>query len=214
VEILMERTPEEMKIKGRYASVTERMGVEKGTRQPTVPFTPYIKVEPGPHEIAERMAENLMYCEIMMFFRKLVDEISDPVFETMLYRELRGRAVARRLKGEAGKLPDEEDFDESKLPENPFRIETNRPGFALHEIVEQREKLLSKSERNPMEKLWLYRLRIAELIWLLDDEHGHRAWLEEDYKKLSDEAEKLKKHLSTIIGSDTVARAYSPQATR
>jgi len=75
-------------------------------------------------------------------------------------------------------------IDENKLPENPFEIMD--PGFSLHEIHEQREELLSKPFLLPHEKMWLYRLRIAELLWCLDDCNGHMAWLEEDYKKLKE----------------------------
>jgi len=179
---MAERSFVEMKIKGKPATVTQRMSVEKGTRQPKVPFTPYLKVEPGPYEIAEKMAANLMYCEIMMFFHRLLTEISDDDFNEMLFKEINGRIVARRLMDKVGRLPKEIPFDESKLPDNPFSI--GKPGFALHEIIEQREKLIKKNELNPMEKLWLYRLRIAELLWIVTEGQDHMDWLEEDYKKL------------------------------
>ena len=71
-----------------------------------------------------------------------------------------------------------------ELPNNPFEI--NKPLHALHVIDEKRTELLGKSELTDVEKLMLYRLRIDELLWILDDCNGHFAWLKEDYNKLKD----------------------------
>jgi len=75
----------------------------------------------------------------------------------------------------------------NKLPDNPFEI--RKPIHALHEINEQREKLFAKNSLTPDEKLMLYRLRIDELLWVLDDESAHFDWLKQDYKELKEKTE-------------------------
>ena len=51
---------------------------------------------------------------------------------------------------------------------NPFEI--SKPGFAFHEIHEKREEIFSKGGTYSSEDQdLLYRLRISELLWCLDE---------------------------------------------
>ena len=69
------------------------------------------------------------------------------------------------------------------FPDNPFKIK--RPKHALHEIDALRGPLLDKEELTAEDKLLLYRLRIDELLWLLDDSAAHLDWAESDYRRLA-----------------------------
>lgn len=71
-----------------------------------------------------------------------------------------------------------------EIPENPFDI--IKPMYSLHLIDEKRTELLSKNELTNEDKLLLYRLRVDELLWILDDCNGHFEWLKEDYNKLKE----------------------------
>ena len=179
----------EYRIKGEGASISQWEKVQNGSRQPKVDVTPYIKLALNPSELAERMARDLMYCEVMMFFREFLQQINDLDFERMLYKSLHGRATARKLMTGKEKSPVGVRIEDCDLPDNPFEI--SRPVNALYEIHRKREEILRKKEdeRSLREKLFLYRLRIDELLWCLDDSNGHRAWLEDDYEKLKEKAD-------------------------
>lgn len=190
----------EMKINGKGCESAINWTVEKGVRKPKVPFTPYFKVEPGPAEIAGKMAEHLMYYEIIEFLQVLLDKVNDPDLTKMIYREVNGRIVAKRLMEKEKKLPRRVEIDEDKLPDNPFKIDRKGKGFALHEIMEDREKLIGQSNLSLVEKLWLYRLRIAELLWILGDSEDHFGALKEDYEKVVQEKHDLELALAHIEG--------------
>lgn len=177
------------RIKGKAPSPSQWDGVLKASRRPEVDVTPYIKLSLSPRKLAERIARDLMYGEIMSLFRTLLEEIDDVAFERLVYQFLHGRKVARRLRGEDEKNPAAFQIDANDLPENPFEISKLR--FALHQIHEKREVLLKKTpeERSLREKLFLYRLRIDELLWILEDSEGHFAWMKEDYEKLKKSVE-------------------------
>lgn len=88
-------------------------------------------------------------------------------------------------------------FEEAvtRIVEDPFSIE--KPGFALHEIHTLKKPLIDKMAAGGAltinEKMLMYRLRVADLMWCLDDCEGHMEWLEEDYKNLKKKLEESNK---------------------
>lgn len=94
-------------INGGCASASIKRAINDGSREPKIDITPYIKVSLTPFEIAEKMADSLLYCEIMMFFKHLLKTLDKngkstwgpgaSGLEDMLYEELRARRVGRTL---------------------------------------------------------------------------------------------------------------------
>ena len=184
------RYDNEYRINGEAPSITEWDKVMDGSRQPKVDVTPFVKLNLSWDELADRVARDLMYCEILWFFKRLLKTVDDVVLERMLYRFLHGRAVARKLKEGVEESPVAVSIDEKDIPDNPFET-TFSKALPLHRIIEERESLLKIPERNLLEKLWLYRLRVDELLCLLNDSEAHLAWMEEDCEKLQNKLNAL-----------------------
>ena len=188
-----ERYKKEYKIKGRNPSESVFESVKNGSRSPKVNVTPYLKLNLSPDDLSERIAQDLMYGEILWLFQSLLRKVDDLDLEEMLYEFLHGRHVGRELQKKVRKKT-REYIDEKDIPENPFQTEL-KDAKPIHEIHEQREKLLKKGPRDLLEKLWLYRLRVDELLWMLDNSEGHLEWSRKDY-------EALKKKMEDTIPED------------
>lgn len=81
-----------------------------------------------------------------------------------------------------------EEYIVAQLVDDPFSIE--KPGFALHEIYELKKKLTEKLTNGTLtqqDKILWYRLRVADLLWIVNDCQGHIAWLEDAHKNLKAE---------------------------
>lgn len=188
---------EDMKIKGRMPTPQEIQEVKD--RTPAISIEESVTVRCGPHQLAKLVAEEFMYVEIMWFLRTLLKEVDDPVLVNKIYEEVNGRVVAKRLMEEQDRLPKRVEIDDSELPDNPFDLGTKGNRFGLHQIIEEREKLIGKPNLSLLEKLWLYRLRIAELLHLMDDADAHFVLLREEHKKLKGEYETICKEKNCLM---------------